>query len=189
MGQGCLSDSSDERIACQAGFGLCAACNKHGCNDAPLMSEPQLECVHCSGGKDCSYGQDPETATPCQTPVHFGQKETCYIRTREDGTTDRGCTLDVENDFPEWCELDHYCDECDESGCNIINEKVGSCIRCDVGDEDCADPKDIYEYSEYCFLTDMRPYAYNDSGCYTFKTSESSQRKQLVSFEAPCTFA
>lgn len=147
-------------------------CDEDGCNHVPHKSEPQLECIICSDDKECAFGHDMDSEQTCEKDVMFGQNETCFTRIGENGVVYRGCTLDKARRNPNWCEEDEHCTECDDPGCNSINAKLSSCIECNsLEKKDCGNPMDIYSYSTYCELQHV-PYLYEESGCYSAKTSK-----------------
>lgn len=184
LDRGCVSDISESRVKCQTKIGSCDMCDEDGCNTHPYKAESDLECITCADDKECAFGQLLDLSKPCERKVMFGQNETCFTRVGEHGVVYRGCTLDKNRRNPNWCEDDEYCTECDDPGCNRINAKLSSCIECnslDLGD--CGNPKDVYRYSTYCQLTSY-PYSYEDSGCYTAKTSkhETGEYRKTIFF-------
>ncbi|XP_055309596.1 uncharacterized protein LOC129573251 isoform X2 [Sitodiplosis mosellana] len=149
MHRGCMTDSKDSRLLCEKNQERCAICGENGCNDRPLFVEPELSCFKCRDSIDCAYGQiGQEKLVECTMPVRFGTEESCYIRSHIDGTIERGCTLDITDADPNWCDELEDCDECTDGGCNSENVYFGYCLQCDsLNDENCANP--IFGFHEF----------------------------------------
>lgn len=180
MYRGCMTDTTDSRLLCQ--LGNCFVCDESGCNNQTLYSEPEISCIKCNASIECAFGQPEAEPENCLNPVLFGVEETCYTKLFDDGTVERGCTLDATDDDPDWCDESSDCQTCEYEGCNIENIRISSCLQCESEyGADCAVLDDPSEFIEPCYVT-AEPYPYSKRGCYTIKQGTSNLKKSMIHY-------
>lgn len=172
--RGCLTDASEARLLCdedspsiaEGGSSLCEKCAENGCNVEPKYKNAELACLKCNDSQKCAFGQDDSNRIFCSSSVLFGEEETCYSYTIDDGeTVERGCTLDKVNTTSDWCESSDDCIQCFGAGCNKDNMRYYSCARCKGSvNGDCASIENPERFIEDC---DDSSYPIEKRGCYT----------------------
>lgn len=124
--------------------------------------------MKCNDDTYCAFGQDNGNMTQCAMGVYFGRIESCFVRFFDNGTVERGCTVDVDQHKWNWCSDSENCAECYTDGCNSPNVKYHSCGQC-KGDKDgeCAKLSNARDFIKKC--DNIEHYPYSKRGCYTIE--------------------
>lgn len=146
----------------------CEICDGNNCNNRTLYRASFKSCVKCNDDTECAFGQDSGKTENCTMGVYFGRIESCFVRSFDNGTVQRGCTVDVDQYKWNWCTDTDNCTECFTDGCNSFNVKYHSCGQC-KGDKDgeCAKLSNPGDFIKKCDNTEHYPYSKH--GCYTIE--------------------
>lgn len=108
----------------------CHKCSGDNCNAEYAPKKSQLLCHQClDTDENCPWRQRQEDAVACQSPVLYGQVDSCYHYRYQNGDVRRGCLKDEAG----FCYA-HDCQTCTGNYCNSVAE-TQSCIQCTSAQE------------------------------------------------------
>ncbi|XP_030375094.1 G surface protein, allelic form 156 [Scaptodrosophila lebanonensis] len=133
VGLGCLSQYSHADILALQRSKRLLLCQGTDCNTLDSIPEAQT-CTLCSSRTDKNCATSPSSVISETTCDLIGLPE-CYSRVLDDGSTERGCLSNLEDDEFLDCYngLADTCDACRGNACNkeIYPENRASCQICD----------------------------------------------------------